>query len=76
MKAKSPATLSTQKARAHRPAESTRRAELERRGTKAAAEDGDAEAQFSVGAYLEHGIGAPKDQKQAAKWYEKGRGSG
>jgi len=35
------------------------------------AEEGDAEAQTSLGKYYEHGWGGPKDLRQARDWYRK-----
>ena len=34
-----------------------------------AAEQGNIIAQYNLGYYLEHGIGVPKNRKQAIHWY-------
>jgi len=39
--------------------------------TRAKAEQGDAEAQFNVGACYDNGTGVGKDEAEAVKWYRK-----
>ena len=38
---------------------------------KEAAENGDAEAQATIGSLYSHGLGVPEDDKEAFKWYKK-----
>ena len=65
--------------RAHGATDETRAAAEARTAAekvRAAAEKGDAEAQFDLGAVYELGQGVPKDDAEAAKWYQKSADQG